>query len=30
VKVQRDYYHAIELVMQRGQAKTSLYGEESS
>jgi site-specific recombinase XerD len=30
VKVQRDYYHAIELVMQRGQAKNSLYGEESS
>jgi site-specific recombinase XerD len=30
VKVQRDYYHAIELVMQRGQAKSSLYWEESS
>jgi site-specific recombinase XerD len=29
VKVQRDYYNAMELVMQRGQAKTSLYGEES-
>jgi site-specific recombinase XerD len=30
VKVQRNYYHAIELVMQRGQAKNSLYWEESS
>jgi site-specific recombinase XerD len=30
VKVQRDYYNAMELVMQRGQAKTSLYWEESS
>jgi site-specific recombinase XerD len=30
VKVQRDYYHAIELVMQQGQAKNSLYWEESS
>lgn len=30
VKVQRDYYNAMELVMQRGQAKNSLYGEESS
>jgi site-specific recombinase XerD len=30
VKVQRDYYNAMELVMQRGQAKSSLYYEESS
>ena len=30
VKVQRDYYNAMELVMQRGQAKSSLYWEESS
>jgi site-specific recombinase XerD len=30
VKVQRDYYHAMELVMQRGQAKSSLSWEESS
>jgi site-specific recombinase XerD len=30
VKAQRDYYQAIELVMQRGQAKGSLYYEESS
>jgi len=30
VKVQRDYYNAMELVMQRGQAKNSLYWEESS
>lgn len=30
VKVQRDYYNAMELVMQRGQAKNSLYCEESS
>lgn len=30
VKVQRDYYNAMELVMQRGQARNSLYGEESS
>jgi len=30
VKVQRDYYHAIELVMQQGQAKNSLYWEQSS
>ena len=30
VKVQRDYYNAMELVMQRGQARNSLYCEESS
>jgi site-specific recombinase XerD len=30
VKVQRDYYNAMELVMQRGQAKNNLYWEESS
>lgn len=30
VKVQRDYYHAIELVMQRNQARSSLSWEESS
>jgi hypothetical protein len=30
VKVQRDYYNAMELVMQRGQEKNSLYYKESS
>jgi site-specific recombinase XerD len=30
VKVQRDYYHAIELVMQRNQERNSLSWEESS